>query len=311
MQRSNKLISFVSKNFASKWKPKMPDHKFIIEKDSYRFPHPIWNLKDAENVEITHYQPKTLGDTLAYYAMRILRTSFDKFSGYKPGQMNESTYIRRCIFLETIAGVPGFIGGILRHLNSLRGLRHDGGWIHHLLEEAENERMHLLTFLQIRQPGIIMRCLIMASQFFFISGYGFIYLVSPSTAHRFVGYLEEEAVKTYTQIIKDLDDGKLPLWEDLPAAKDAIRYWGLDENANFRDVIVSIRADEVSHREFNHHFADIPQDMPIAGHKLEVVEAKNKHKLWDKREFIVEKTDFNKGFNLKLNIPENNTSAAV
>jgi hypothetical protein len=92
--------------------------------------------------------------------------------------------------------------------------------------------------------------------------------------------LEEEAVKTYTQIIKDLDDGKLPLWEDLPASKEAIRYWGLEENAKFRDVIVSIRADEVSHREFNHHFADIPKDAPIEGHKLEVIENKNRKSIW-------------------------------
>jgi demethoxyubiquinone hydroxylase (CLK1/Coq7/Cat5 family) len=275
MQRQNKkLINIISKSFASKWKPNMPEHRFIIDKDSYRFPHPVWNLKDAEKVEISHYQPKTIRDKIAYFTMKIMRTSFDKITGYKPGQMSESLYIRRVIFLETIAGVPGFIGGMLRHLGSLRSLREDGGWIHHLLEEAENERMHLLTFLHLRQPGMFMRSLIMMSQFFFISGYGLVYLISPTTAHRFVGYLEEEAVKTYTQIIKDMDDGNLPLWEDLAAPQEAIKYWGLEENAKFRDVIVSIRADEVSHREYNHHFADIPKDAPIAGHKLEVIKEK-------------------------------------
>ncbi len=276
-------INIISKrSFASKWKPKMPEHKFIIDKDSYRFPHLVWNLKDAEKVDITHFEPKTFRDKLAYYTMKFLRISFDKISGYKPGYMNESLYLRRCIFLETFAGVPGFIGGMFRHLGSLRSLREDGGWIHHLLEEAENERMHLLTFLQIRQPGMFMRVLIMASQFFFISGYGLIYLLSPTTAHRFVGYLEEEAVKTYTQIIKDLDEGKLPLWEDIDAPQDAIKYWRLNNDAKFRDVIVSIRADEVSHREFNHHFANIPKDSFIAGHKLEIIEEANKQKLWEK-----------------------------
>jgi len=260
------------KSFSEKWKPNMPEHKVIINKDDYRFPHSVWDLKDAEKVIISHFEPKTYRDKLAYYTMKILRMTFDKISGYKPGKMNETLYIRRCIFLETFAGVPGFIAGMLRHLNSLRSLRQDGGWIHHLLEEAENERMHLFTFLQIRQPGVIMRGIILASQFFFITGYGFIYLLSPTTAHRFVGYLEEEAVKTYTQIIKDLDEGKLPLWEELPAPQEAIKYWGLSYDAKFRDVIVSIRADEVSHREFNHHFADIPKDMPIAGHKLEILE---------------------------------------
>lgn len=36
------------------------------------------------------------------------------------------------------------VGGTLRHLRSMRLLKRDGGWIHSLLEEAENERMHLL-----------------------------------------------------------------------------------------------------------------------------------------------------------------------
>ena len=86
-----------------------------------------------------------------------------------------------------------------------------------------------------------------------------------------VAYLEEEAVKTYTQLLNDLDDGKLPQWEDLKASPEAIKYWGLPYNAKFRDVILSIRADECSHREFNHHFADIQKDSFIENHKLEVL----------------------------------------
>ena len=41
---------------------------------------------------------------------------------------------------------------MLRHLRSLRRMNRDHGWIHTLLEEAENERMHLLTFVQLKQP---------------------------------------------------------------------------------------------------------------------------------------------------------------
>jgi len=118
-----------------------------------------------------------------------------------------------------------------------------------------------------------MRCCIMASQFFFKLFYGTLYLISPTTAHRFVAYLEEEAVKTYTLLIKELDEGKLPNWQNIPAPPDAIKYWGLDKNAKFRDVIVSIRADEVAHREFNHHFADIPKNSPIARHKMEILKS--------------------------------------
>lgn len=70
---------------------------------------------------------------------------------------------KRILFLETIAGVPGMVAAVLRHLRSLRLMvsgisasptlcpplsgvlqRRDAGWIHTLLEEAENERMHLM-----------------------------------------------------------------------------------------------------------------------------------------------------------------------
>ena len=63
-----------------------------------------------------------------------------------------------------IAGVPGMVGGMLRHMRSLRSMRRDNGWIHTLLEEAENERMHLLTFLQLRQPGLLFRGMVLLSQ---------------------------------------------------------------------------------------------------------------------------------------------------
>ena len=56
------------------------------------------------------------------------------------------------------------VGGMLRHMRSLRSMRRDNGWIHTLLEEAENERMHLLTFLQLRQPGLLFRGMVLLSQ---------------------------------------------------------------------------------------------------------------------------------------------------
>jgi threonyl-tRNA synthetase len=40
----------------------------------------------------------------------------------------------------------------------------DHGWIHTLLEEAENERMHLLTFLKLRRPGLIFRLTVVLTQ---------------------------------------------------------------------------------------------------------------------------------------------------
>jgi hypothetical protein len=180
--------------------------------------------------------------------------------------MDERQWMNRIIFLETVAGVPGMVGGMQRHLRSLRTLERDHGWIHHLLEEAENERMHLFFFLKQRNPGILFRLLIAGAQFAFFHAYFFFYLISPSHCHRFVGYLEEEAVHTYTVVIKALDDGKLPYWEKMKAPQEAIDYYNLDEDATYRDMLLSIRADEACHCELNHHFSDVPGHAEIESH---------------------------------------------
>ena len=78
--------------------------------------------------------------------------------------MSEEKWLTRMIFLESIAGVPGMVGGMIRHLHSLRLLRRDHGWIQTLLEESQNERMHLLTFLKFRNPGIFMRVMLLGAQ---------------------------------------------------------------------------------------------------------------------------------------------------
>lgn len=173
--------------------------------------------------------------------------------------MNERDWLFRCIVLETVAGVPGMVAGMQRHLRSLRTLEADNGWIHHLLQEAENERMHLFIFMQLRNPGIFMRVVIGLAQAAFVTGFNISYAISPRFSHRFVGYLEEEAVHTYTKCIQALDEGKLPLWEHMKAPSEAVEYYGLDpETAKVRDVLLSIRADEAVHRSVNHHFSDIP-----------------------------------------------------
>ena len=59
---------------------------------------------------------------------------------------------------------PGMIAAMTRHLKSLRYLQRDYGWIHTLLEEAENERMHLLTALELRRPGPLFKGMIILSQ---------------------------------------------------------------------------------------------------------------------------------------------------
>src|SRR5699024_1529200 len=133
-------------------------------------------------------------------------------------------WINRIIFLETVAGVPGLVGAMVRHLKSLRQMERDYGWIHTLLEEAENERMHLMTALQIRKPGIPFRLFVLATQGVFLPMYTIAYCCSAKFSHRFVGYLEEEAVKTYSNLIKKIEAGKLPGFASLPAPLIAKQY---------------------------------------------------------------------------------------
>lgn len=145
-----------------------------------------------------------------------------------------------------------------RHLKSLRSMKRDYGWIHTLLEEAENERMHLLIFMTMKDPGLIFRLMVLGAQGVFFNAFFLTYLITPKTCHRFVGYLEEEAVKTYTGLLKDLDGPEhLKSWGNEEAPRIAVNYYKLNSNATVRDVIKCIRADEAHHRDVNHTFAGL------------------------------------------------------
>lgn len=129
-----------------------------------------------------------------------------------------------------------------------------------LLEEAFNERMHLLTFLKLAEPGWFMRLMVLGAQGVFFNGFFISYLVSPRTCHRFVGYLEEEAVITYTRAVQELEDGKLPEWSKLEAPEIAVQYWQMSEGQRkMRDLLLYIRADEAKHREVNHTLSNLKQ----------------------------------------------------
>lgn len=95
--------------------------------------HPVYKLQDIETIKHYHHEPETKGDRFALGLCRLFRTGMDFASRYNPEKMNERDWLNRAVFLETVAGVPGMVGGMSRHLRSLRTLEHDNGWIHHLL----------------------------------------------------------------------------------------------------------------------------------------------------------------------------------
>jgi ubiquinol oxidase len=134
----------------------------------------------------------------------------------------------------------------------------DKGWIRALMEEAENERMHLMTFIHIAKPTLFERLVIIVVQWFFYVAFFLLYAVSPRTAHRVVGYFEEEAIISYTLYLEELDDGRSP---NVAAPDIAIKYWKLPSDSRLRDVILVVRADEAHHRDVNHMFSD-----DLAGH---------------------------------------------
>ena len=203
------------------------------------------DTKHGSNEMQVHRDPSDFGDRIAFGFVKALRFVADRFFAKRYGH--------RAVVLETVAAVPGMVGGLLQHLKALRHVRDDEGWIRELLDEAENERMHLMTFVHIAQPTLFERLIIMITQAVFYNFYFFLYLLAPKVAHRVVGYFEEEAVTSYTQYLDEIDTGR---HENVPAPQIAIEYWGLEADARLQDVILVVREDEARHRDRNHHFAD-------------------------------------------------------
>lgn len=191
-----------------------------------------------------HHRPADMSDRIALGCTKALRFLADTFFARRYGH--------RAVVLETVAAVPGMVGATITHLRCLRRMCGDEGWIRTLMEEAENERMHLMTFIEIAKPTVFERFVIIAAQWVFYVGFFLLYLVSARTAHRLVGYFEEEAIISYTHYLREIDEGRSP---NGPAPAIARHYWKLPADATLRDVVLVVRADEAHHRDVNHGFA--------------------------------------------------------
>jgi len=216
---------------------------------------------------LRHHKPQNFSDRVALAFTKFLRLLADTFFKKKYGH--------RAVVLETVAAVPGMVAGMLLHLKSLRKMQDDKGWIKILLDEAANERMHLMTFIKIAKPTFVERIIIMLAQFIFILMYLIIYLFSQRTAHRIVGYFEEEAVISYTEYLKEIEEGKI---ENIKAPEIAINYWNLPLNSRLKDVVEVIRDDEAGHRDVNHSFANILNDKKY-DNVVEMEDKKEKEKV--------------------------------
>jgi ubiquinol oxidase len=193
-----------------------------------------------------HFKPFDVRDKIAFAFVKMLRFFADIFF--------KKNYIKRALMLETVAGVPGMVAGTLQHLSILRKMdkSEKSDWIPKLLDEAENERMHLMVFLELGKPSRLDKIMVFFVQGIFFNLFFLLYIVSPKTAHRIVGYFEEEAVISYTAFLEKIEKGEItnvsiPVW--------ACDYWDIP-NKDLRDLVIAIRNDEAEHRDVNHKLAD-------------------------------------------------------
>ena len=100
----------------------------------------------------------------------------------------DDRYGHRAVLLETVAAVPGMVAASLLHLKCLRRMIDDNGWIRTMMDEAENQRAHLMVFVQIARPSLPERLLVLFAQGLVYNAFFLLYLVSPATAHRVAAY---------------------------------------------------------------------------------------------------------------------------
>jgi len=185
----------------------------------------------------------------------VTAMSMTKFFRFFADVFFRKRYGHRAVVLETIAGVPGMVAGMWLHLKSLRQMKTGyGPIIRELLAEAENERMHLMFFIEITQPNLFERLLVLFAQAVFWVFYFVMYVLFPRTAHKMVAYFEEEAVRSYTNYLEMIKNNQLP---NPPAPQLAIDYYGMQKSAKLSDMIKYVRADEEHHSRVNHRMAEL------------------------------------------------------
>ena len=188
----------------------------------------------------------SISDAFAYSMTKFFRLVADSFFSKRYGH--------RAVVLETVAGVPGMVAGVWMHFKSLRAMKAGyGEQIREMLAEAENERMHLMFFIEIAKPNMLERFLVLSAQVVFGLFYLFMYVFFTRTAHRMIGYFEDEAVRSYTEYLELVESGKV---ENTPAPHLAISYYKLGTDAKLSDLIRCVRADEQHHSETNHEYAN-------------------------------------------------------
>lgn len=204
-----------------------------------------WKVTHDKTDLVRHHVPTTSSDWFAQHLVKAARSLADDSFGDRYGH--------RAVILDTIAAVPAMAAANLLHLKHLRRMTDDGGWIRSMMDESENQRAHLMMFVENARPNSAERLLILLAQGLFYNFYFLLYLFSARTAHRLAAYIAEDTLRGYRDYLEALDSGRA---ENPPSPPFARAYWNLDEDASLADAIRAIRADEAIHRDINHAFAD-------------------------------------------------------
>ena len=198
-----------------------------------------------------HVKPKNISDRYALMMTKFFRLIADTFFAKRYGH--------RAVVLETIAAVPGMVAGVWMHFKSLRNMKTGYGYyINEMLSEAENERMHLMFFIEIAKPNWFERRLVLIAQIVFSIFYFIMFILFPRTSHKMIAYFEEEAVSSYNDYLRLVENG---LVENVPAPQISIDYYKMSKDAKLNDLIINVRNDEMHHSETNHNFADINESI--------------------------------------------------
>ncbi|ETO59491.1 hypothetical protein F444_22164 [Phytophthora nicotianae P1976] len=220
----------------------------VNTKDDLVRKNPMPHSPDAvEKASQTYHKPKKIDNQVTPRGIKTRRAGLDIPAGYRgPSAMTVQDWLNRCLFLETIASVAGMVESMARHLRSARSLKQDDQSI---IEESKNERIHQLIFLEMKEPGWLTRMTVFAVQAVTFPAFALAYMVSPRTHQRFVEFLEDEAVKTYTYLLEDMEHGHLDEWCITTAPLTGRNYYDLPDDAKVYDMIKCILEDEARNRD--------------------------------------------------------------
>lgn len=204
-------------------------------------PHNIFSSEHSLNgVQLACMRPGTFADSAAFSASQALQMAFRSVTTLV--QVNEHNWLRRLSFLSVMSAAPG--RALAGTGNATAGCR----WVQGLVSESEREKLRLDILLHLQAPGLLSRALLSTTQAALECGYSLAHVVSPKFCRWLVGYVEEESVKAYTQLLKDIDSGLLPKFAGGVAPAAARAHFALPEGAPLSEVFKCMLAEGMHSR---------------------------------------------------------------